>query len=474
MKVFTIRFSQFKMLHHQEEKEKKEKKEEHNNVPDSVLKALWKRDANNHQASFNMMMKNWLPSVLKEQLSEIKVADDFLIEFKEFSVDEPSVSDRHGFLEPYSSIEDALNGRQTLVSMVRGVMKHTKGDRVQYHRGVPLFKLPVMVGSELLPEKTDWDGCFIVNGAPKTFILTEVRKPNSIVVIGSKKTTFAECRSLHPDKMRSSSTCSVSFERNCLFVSIPSFRQNLPLEWARRLLGIQQTIIEGIYEHSTTKWKKDGRFNNLVKDLNCGFNCKTKDLLRWGSVVQKNPSLSEFLPHCQTKDEKWRFLMLMSSKVLSVVSKVEKPSDLVDWKHKIIKLPGYWIAETVRQLLRMWIKSFLKHLKLALSKDPHRDHNPVDYMDNHQVTQGLKSRLSIGQFGSQTGVVQIWDRNRNQFNVLLKPMNRDNRSMGQRKPHKRYFSLFFSLLLYINFFTFYSAMSVIDVLWLQLRVKQAD
>lgn len=284
-------------------------------------------------------------------------------------------------------------------------------------------------------------GYFIVNGSEKTLLAQEKMRTNTTFICPSKHPKFAyyaECRSCHELKLRSTSTLvmyvtpPVSGYCNVV-VELPFIKLHVPLFSMFKLLGVDshQEVIDLVQCDTDPVMEHTLR---SIFEHDSQYDMSRDDVLEWlgkeGTAETTRERRQKFLTHILSNEclphmglrmdahafrKKAHYLAHMTRRLLSVSLGSRTVDDRDDYKIKRVDATGVMMSLLFRQLWRTFLKSVSAIQARMIEKGTIDTMNFGDAVVQKKVTSGFKFAFSTGNWGQknrggQTGVAQILSR----------------------------------------------------------------
>lgn len=311
---------------------------------------------------------------------------------------------------------------------------------------VPFFELPVMLRSSLcytndpthpaslLEDPLDPGGYFIYKHE-KVLIAQQKPTINFPCVYGAPKNGLrCEIRSLHEDRMRSSSTAKLNLlpstsdpSRVTLTLELPFLKDvQIPLLCAYRLLGCQsvedvcalivdpesddpalcRTVLETLQRSDQEELSE---VRNCADATVWAARASSRDKTVGAARSQNIPRLvvNEFFPHAgakydtRTNTAKALFLSHATRKILRVYLKLESPDDRDSLTQKRFETAGVTLGLRLRQDMRIFHKDFLVSIRKHVFS--HRYYYATDCLQGKKITTSIYSAMVTGNWTVQRG-----------------------------------------------------------------------
>jgi len=427
--------------------------------------------ADRHVGSYNVFVREILPLIVQEH-GDIAVQSRVLpyrhvVRFGRVRIGEPSTVEASGLRHGIDPTE-ARKRQITYAAPVFVDISHKTYDTSAPdapsrllahvdHVEVPLFELPVMVGSECcawrdrgLPESdVPGGGYFIVNGLEKVVVMQETRRVNHPIVRATAKAKVGsaaaatgawtcELRALNRRKPRSTSTLFINIKRvggvDRVSGQIPFVTATLDVRSLFLMLG----IVTDDEMRALLRTAFPGRLSASARallDRCCGKgvgsgrskrDLRTRDdvLAFVGTHIQNAPPsteiarqvsagrslvANEFLPHLGLRDTEstWRrkaeYFAYLVGRLVAVAIGQRPPDDRDDYALQMFETAGVLIATLVRANFRGFVKTLTTALLGVIES-----RRPVDLATllvggAKRVTVGLQYGLRTGNWGPKRG-----------------------------------------------------------------------
>ena len=299
------------------------------------------------------------------------------------------------------------------------------------------FMIPCMVGSSLCTLSSDgfnrnecvkdMGGYFIVNGHEKTLVAQQKLCINRIYVFSSRKSIFAEIRSCHRTKWRSTSTLQLLVKKGKVVAHVPFVNKS-----SSTALDIPfDILVSALTEESAADW---------IKQHSCSGSC---------------PTSTEVLPHLGLDDDpvtvhkKKVFLGNMRQRLLNVVDGSCECDDRDDQANKRVDGAGPSLGILFRQIFRATMKG-IRQLLRRLVDSKERYVNFSSALNFSKLTSAIRYHFATGNWslskGINMGVVQLLSgtsstSRRSHLNRINVPINRDGKATKPRLLHKSSFGI---------------------------------
>lgn len=318
------------------------------------------------------------------------------------------------------------------------------------YRETVLARIPVMLGSAVCHLRHaaarqneclfDGFGYFIVNGSEKTILSQEKLSTNCVFVFESRSpkfTYYAECRSCHELKLRSTSTIlihatapSLGFPN--LYVELPFIKTHVGLRSMFKLLGIDS--LEEVLE--LVQADRDPLVEHTLRSIfehDPQADMSRDEVLEWlgkATTETTRERRQKFLSHILSNEcfphmslrmtagafrKKAHYLAHMVHRLLRVCHGAEPPDDRDDFKIKRIDGAGVMMSLLFRQHWRSFLRGVSITQARLVEKKTIDTCNFGDAVVQKRITAGFRYAFSTGSWGlknrgGQTGVAQILSR----------------------------------------------------------------
>lgn len=291
----------------------------------ALVKSMFRHEGlvRHHLESFNKFITEHTQHIVKEKSTIVLECTNMrhVMRFQDVHFTKPTFQEEDGTIRDITPQECMLR-KQTYQGSLHADLLHVEEARVtkadgsvdwvprkrHLHRGTLLCRIPVMTRSVAChtadaPDLADanapyeFGGTFIISGGEKVLIPQEKLRINRVFVFkkggATKIDMFAEIRSVHEDKLRSTSTLTVQMENahgcKMFWVFIPYVKKNqtargLPAFCVARLLGFRtmeelaRCVVAGGRVSGRTPFKRDSPW--MSKD--------SRRLYNWVMTVLKN------------------------------------------------------------------------------------------------------------------------------------------------------------------------------------------
>jgi len=425
--------------------------------------------ADRHVGSFDVFVREILPLVVQEH-GDIVVQSRVLphrhvVRFGCVRVGEPSTVEASGLrhaVDPTEARKRQITyAAPVFVDVAHETFDTTVPDRPRRlahvdHVEVPLFELPVMVGSECcawrdrgLPESdVPGGGYFIVNGLEKVVVMQETRRVNYPIVRATAKAKATagagpgtawtcELRALNRRKPRSTSTLFVNVKRvagvDRVSAQIPFVTTTLDVRSLFLMMGLadvdeMRALLRAAFPGRPTAAARDlldrcvdpASISRTKRDLRT-----REDVLAFvGTHIQNAPpsaerprqvaagrslAANEFLPHLGLRDTAptWRrkaeYFAYLVGRLVCVAVGQRPPDDRDDYTLQMFETAGVLIATLVRANFRGFVKTLTTALLGVVES-----RRPVDLATllvggAKRITVGLQYGLRTGNWGPKRG-----------------------------------------------------------------------
>ena len=356
------------------------------------------------------------------------------------------------------------------------------------YRETVLARVPIMLGCSAChlrdPARRSAEcpndplGYFLVNGSEKTLLSQEKLRTNTTFVFPSKSypkyTHYAECRSCHELKLRSTSTLLLHATPPragfCdVLVELPFVKQMVPLASMFKILGVAsrdevlelvQADDDPLLRHTLCSIFEHDAQSDMSRD----------EVLDWlgregtteGTREKRQKFLchilsNECLPHMALRMDassfrkKAHYLAHMTRRLLRVCHGACACDDRDDYQIKRVDSSGVMMGLLFRQLWRSFLKSVSAVQGRMIEKGTIGTANFGDAVVQKKITSGLKYAFSTGNWGQknrggQTGVAQILSRMTalsaiSQLRRINCPISREGRLPKPRMLHTTSYGL---------------------------------
>ena len=290
-----------------------------------------------------------------------------------------------------------------------------------------IARIPVMLGSSVchLRDATrrsneclmDPLGYFLVNGSEKTLLSQEKLRTNSTFVFPAKNpkfTYYAECRSCHELKLRSTSTlvmystppthtgfCNILVELPFvkLYVPLPSMFKILGVTSQSDVLELVQASEDPLVEHTLRSIFEHDSQSDMSRD----------DILEWlgreGTMESTREKRQKFLTHILSNEclphmslrmdanafrKKAHYLAHMTRRLLQVCNGLHMCDDRDDYQIKRVDSAGVMMSLLFRQLWRTFLKGVSATQSRLIEKGTIDTCNVADAFVQKKITSGFK------------------------------------------------------------------------------------
>ena len=348
--------------------------------------------------------------------------------------------------------------------------------------GISIGKMPIMLKSDICvlkqyshvtkTDECDFDtgGYFIINGSEKTVLSQERAAENIIYCFNVEKNSnkwawTTEVRSVPDNKQISPKLFSIHMmskaneNGHCMYAQLPKLKKPIPLFILFRALGIisDRRICEYILlncdfermdrEKGKTEMLRNMLYmlkasiieSNSIKTQEEAFDYIMKQVMYnpYNQVSQaegqrkkreytENAIHDDFLPHCETKQQKLYFIGYMVFKLFKTKMGIIKESDRDSHINKRIDTAGFLLNNLFRNYFNKMVKDMQKQIKKELASGSWRsddDYKNIINMTNiykivksSTIENGIKRALATGDFGlkniksNKVGVAQVLNR----------------------------------------------------------------
>jgi DNA-directed RNA polymerase II subunit RPB2 len=348
--------------------------------------------------------------------------------------------------------------------------------------GISIGKMPIMLKSDICvlkqyshvtkTDECDFDtgGYFIINGSEKTVLSQERAAENIIYCFNVEKNSnkwawTTEVRSVPDNKQISPKLFSIHMmsksneNGHCMYAQLPKLKKPVPLFILFRALGIisDKRICEYIllncdFERMDEEKEKMDMLQNMLYMLKASIiesnSIKTQEeafeyIMKqvmynpYNQVSQADGQKKkreytetaihdDFLPHCETKQQKLYFIGCMVYKLFKTKMGIIKESDRDSHINKRIDTTGFLLNNLFRNYFNKMVKDMQKQIKKELACGSWRsddDYKNIINMTNiykivksSTIENGIKRALATGDFGlkniksNKVGVAQVLNR----------------------------------------------------------------
>lgn len=372
----------------------------------------------------------------------------------------------------YEIIDEAKNTNHTIMNTLNGIS---------------IGKIPIMLKSDICVLKQysnvtnsdecafDTGGYFIINGSEKTVLSQERAAENIVYCFDVKKNSnkwswTSEVRSVPDNKQISPKLFSVVMmskpneNGRCIYAQLPKLKKPVPLFILFRALGVisdkkiceyillncefQRTDDEGsepvketremvkamlymlkasIIESNTINTQEDA-FEHIMKQVmyNPYNQISQAEGMKRKREYTKSAIYDDFLPHCETKQQKLYFLGYMVYKMFKTKMGILKESDRDSHINKRIDTTGFLLNNLFRNYLNKMVKDMQKQILKECNSGSWRsndDYKNIINMTNiykivksSTIENGIRRALATGDFGlkniksNKVGVAQVLNR----------------------------------------------------------------
>jgi DNA-directed RNA polymerase II subunit RPB2 len=348
--------------------------------------------------------------------------------------------------------------------------------------GISIGKMPIMLKSDICvlkqyshvtkTDECDFDtgGYFIINGSEKTVLSQERAAENIIYCFNVDKNSnkwawTTEVRSVPDNKQISPKLFSIHMmskpneNGHCMYAQLPKLKKPIPLFILFRALGVisDRRICEYIllncdFERMDREKDKTEMLRNMlymlkasiiesnsIKTQEEAFDYIMKQIMYnpYNQVSQaegqrkkreytESAIHDDFLPHCETKQQKLYFIGYMVFKLFKTKMGIIKESDRDSHVNKRIDTAGFLLNNLFRNYFNKMVKDMQKQIKKELACGSWRsddDYKNIINMTNiykivksSTIENGIKRALATGDFGlkniksNKVGVAQVLNR----------------------------------------------------------------
>lgn len=440
--------------------------------------------------SFNDFISKKIPQIVKNY-NPIRVFNDYdeksncykreiAVSFKDIYIGKPKIHENNGsskLMEPQEARDRNFTYSSPLfvdIDILFSTLKNDNLDVIEKKEKkmskILIGRIPIMIKSNyciLNDEKVniedynecskDVGGYFIINGSEKVLISQERQAENKPYVFKNNKQSnkyshICEVKStpssvLIPAKSisikltsRSSETC------NCLKVSMPHVRMDVPLGIVFRILGIESDkdiikyilldksedsnyllLLKSSIEESKDYFTQSLSYEYILKYLTIMGNPKEIKLDDDHKIKYlKNYIDDDFLPHLgKSNIRKAYFLGTMVKKLLDLYLEKIPQDDRDSYVNKRIDTPGILLSNIFRQYFTKLIKDMRNSIMKELNNGPWKSMQKIEDVINSTniykliksttIEIGLKYSLATGNWGmkntsKKVGVAQVLSR----------------------------------------------------------------
>ena len=348
--------------------------------------------------------------------------------------------------------------------------------------GISIGKMPIMLKSDMCVLKQyshvtktdecafDTGGYFIINGSEKTVLSQERAAENIIYCFNVEKNSnkwawTTEVRSVPDNKQISPKLFSIHMmsksneNGHCMYAQLPKLKKPIPLFILFRALGVisDKRICEYIllncdFERADGEKGKIEMLRNMLYMLKASiiesnfikteeeaFDYIMKQVMYnpYNQVSQaegqrkkreytESAIHDDFLPHCETKQQKLYFIGYMVFKLFKTKMGIIKESDRDSHINKRIDTTGFLLNNLFRNYFNKMVKDMQKQIRKELASGSWRsddDYKNIINMTNiykivksSNIENGIKRALATGDFGlkniksNKVGVAQVLNR----------------------------------------------------------------
>ena len=348
--------------------------------------------------------------------------------------------------------------------------------------GISIGKMPIMLKSDTCVLKQyshvtktdecafDTGGYFIINGSEKTVLSQERAAENIIYCFNVEKNSnkwawTTEVRSVPDNKQISPKLFSIHMmsksneNGHCMYAQLPKLKKPIPLFILFRALGIisdkhicEYVLLNCDFERMDSDKGKIEMLRNMlymlkasiiesnsIKTQEEAFDYIMKQVMynTYNQVSQEEGQKkkreytesaihNDFLPHCETKQQKLYFIGYMVFKLFKTKMGILKESDRDSHINKRIDTTGFLLNNLFRNYFNKMVKDMQKQIRKELASGSWRsddDHKNIINMTNiykivksSTIENGIKRALATGDFGlkniksNKVGVAQVLNR----------------------------------------------------------------
>ena len=348
--------------------------------------------------------------------------------------------------------------------------------------GISIGKMPIMLKSDICVlnqyshlTKTDectfdTGGYFIINGSEKTVLSQERAAENIIYCFNVEKNSnkwawTTEVRSVPDNKQISPKLFSIHMmsksneNGHCMYAQLPKLKKPIPLLILFRALGVisdkricEYVLLNCDFERADGEKGKIEMLHNMlymlkasiiesnsIKTQEEAFDYIMKQVMYnpYNQVSQaegqrkkreytESAIHDDFLPHCETKQQKLYFIGYMVYKLFKTKMGIIKESDRDSHINKRIDTTGFLLNNLFRNYFNKMVKDMQKQIRKELASGSWRsddDYKNIINMTNiykivksSTIENGIKRALATGDFGlkniksNKVGVAQVLNR----------------------------------------------------------------
>lgn len=348
--------------------------------------------------------------------------------------------------------------------------------------GISIGKMPIMLKSDTCVLKQyshvtktdecafDTGGYFIINGSEKTVLSQERAAENIIYCFNVEKNSnkwawTTEVRSVPDNKQISPKLFSINMmsksneNGHCMYAQLPKLKKPIPLFILFRALGVisdkhicEYVLLNCDFERMDGEKGKTEMLRNMLYMLKASIiesnSIKTQEeafeyIMKqvmynpYNQVSQaegqkrkreytESAINDDFLPHCETKQQKLYFIGYMVFKLFKTKLGIIKESDRDSHINKRIDTTGFLLNNLFRNYFNKMVKDMQKQIRKELATGSWRsddDYKNIINMTNiykvvksSTIENGIKRALATGDFGlkniksNKVGVAQVLNR----------------------------------------------------------------
>ena len=416
--------------------------------------------------SFNECLSNDIPSYLekiKHVIYETITDDNKIIKyyliFKNVKIKQPMMDSDSELMLPKDARDRNLTYTAKIISDVTQIQEITNLNTMQKQSNIVYTSdktlvaiIPIMVKSKYCnitntqnnDSECDYDpgGYFIVNGMEKVVISIERMCENKPLVFVKKETNAI----VHTVQVNSKSyeingmtqIVTIRLKKNNVMTLIVSMLQEISVFIILRALGMEtdMDIINNIVhdkndtdminlaiillENSKNKNKilnQEDALNFLVSKLKIvvKYNETDKNIKQQQKKMHLIDSLeNNFLPHIKSSEcistgkmiYKAHYICYMIYRLLNVVLERKIPDDRDSFVNKRVDTVGNFIDDIFRQQFKKMIGDCHKYFK-DKNNDDKNPINIINKLNPNTILQGIRTSLSLGNWGKKQGVAQM-------------------------------------------------------------------
>lgn len=416
--------------------------------------------------SFNECLSNDIPlylekvkHVIYETINDENKMIKYFLSFKNVQIKHPMMDSDSEIMLPKDARDRNLTYSAKIIASVTQIQEITdlntmqKQTNIIYSNDKTLIGIiPIMVKSKYCnititknnESECDYDpgGYFIVNGMEKVVISIErmcENKPLVFVKKESNLTTYTvQVNSKSYEINGMTQIVTLRLKKNNILTLIVSMLHEVSIFVVLRALGMEtdMEIINNIVhdrndtdminlaiillENSKTKNKilnQEDALNFLIGKLkiNVKYNETDKNIKQQQKKMYLIDSLeNNFLPHIKSNEcissgkmiYKAHYICYMIYRLLNVVLERKIPDDRDSFVNKRIDTVGNFIDDIFRQQFKKMIGDCHKYFK-DKNTDDKNPINIINKLNPNTVLQGIRTSLSLGNWGKKQGVAQM-------------------------------------------------------------------